>query len=64
MGVSICHFLTICFKDTCMEGSKLTAVERFYSLLTLLLTSNRHSLAQTRPKNLKTKIFRALVLHY
>ena len=34
-----------CLEDTCMEGSKLTAVEWFYSLLTLLLTSNQHSLA-------------------
>ena len=42
------------------EGSKLTAVEWFYSL-TLLLTSTRHSLAQTHPHNLKTKIFRALL---
>ena len=43
------------------EGSKLTAMEWSYSLLTLLLTSNRHSLAQTHPNNLKTKIFRALL---
>ena len=51
----VCHFLTICLKDTCMGGSKLTAVEWFYSLLTLLLTSNQHSLAQTHSNNLKTK---------
>ena len=43
------------------EGSKLTAVDWFYSLLTLLLTSNRHSPTQTHPNNLKTKILRALL---
>ena len=53
-------FLTICLKDTCTEGSKLAVVEWFYSSLTLLLTSNRHSLAQTQPNNLKAIIFGAL----
>ena len=46
-GNANCHFLIICLKDTCTEGSRLTAVDWFYSLLTLLLTSNGHSLVQT-----------------
>ena len=60
----ICHFLTICLKGACTEGSKLTAVEWFYSLLTLFLTSNQYSLAQIQPNNLKAKISRALLLRY
>ena len=61
INVSICHFLIICFKDTCTEGSELTAAEWFYSLLNLFLTSYRHSLAQIPLNNLTTKTFRVLL---
>ena len=56
--MSICHFLAVCVKDICTESSKLAAVEMFYSLLILLLTSNQHSPTQTHPIIFKAKILR------
>ena len=61
---SFCHFLTIRLEDICTTGFKLTTVEWLYSLLTLLQTSNWHSLAQTHFNNLNTKIFRVFLEHY